>query len=191
MGRLSSTPVPADFYSPDDIERPNPLEDYEMGGIALSDPSGGLQDRIWTCTVDSNGRFFLSAPGVAEVHVFTAAGTTDVNFTFDQNMRPFFAYTQNRRAKIRWYDTVAGGNVITELSDGDTYLRCCLDDKRQNATSQGNNDIILAYVRAGKLYYRQQRDRFEVEYLLAETIPGKILTRIGMAKNYRLQFEFV
>ena len=81
--------------------------------------------------------------------------------------------------------------MITELSEGDQYLRCCLDDKRQSATAQGNNDIILAYVRAGKLYYRQQRDRYEVEYLLAEEIPAKVLTRIGMSKNYRLQFEFV
>lgn len=191
MGRLSTTPVEAEFYPPDNIERPNPLEDYEMGGVALSDPTGGLQDRIWTCRVDSAGRFSLSAPGVPETVIFSALGTTDMNFTFDQNMRPFFAYTQNGRAKIRWYDTVAGENVITELTPGDMYLRCCLDDRRASATAQGLSDIILAYVRGGKLYYRQQRDRFEVEYLLSETIPAKVLTRIGMAKNNRLQFEFV
>lgn len=191
-GRLSTTSVPADYFTPDDRDPPDFLTDYELGGIALSDPSEGLQVLEWTVRYDGvTGNVMLSAPSVAETVIFTEPAITEISLAFDQNMRPFFAYVQAGRAKFRWYDTDAGRNVVTELSAGDRNPRCCMDDKRDMQVSQGANDIILAYVRADKLYYRQQRDRYETEYLLAEEIPAPILLRVGMAKNYRLQFMFV
>jgi hypothetical protein len=191
MGRLSTEPTPADFISPDDLDPPDALTDYELGGRALNDPSEGLQVHVWRGYVEGNGKVYLEAPGQPSTLIFTAAGITEMRFTFDQNMRPFIAYTQNLRPKIRWYDTVAGENVITQLTDGDRNLRCALDDKRDMQTSQGTNDIILAYVRGTSLYYRQQRDRYENEYLLTDAIPAPFFLRFGMNKAGRLQFEFL
>jgi hypothetical protein len=42
-------------------------------------------------------------------------------------------------------------------------------------------------MRGTSLYYRQQRDRYEVEYLLKTGLNAK-LVRVGMNKGYRLQF---
>lgn len=188
--RLSSTAVPADFIAPDDADPPNALVDYELGGVALNDASGGLQDRVWTLRAEGDtGRVYVGAPGVGESLVFTALGITELSLAFDQNMRPFIAFVQNGRAKYRWFDTVIGENRISDLDPADETPRCCMDDKRGNQTSLGTNDIILAYVRGGDLYYRQQRDRFETERLLYEGVPGRLL-RVGMHKQYRLQFMF-
>lgn len=187
LGRLSTTPVPADFQHPDSIEPDTSLIDYELGGVALNDPSQGLQVLVWTCTAAPDGNIYLSTPGQPEILVFTAEGTTEVSLAFDQNMRPFIAYVQNGQAKFRWYDTVLGANRITDLGLTDRNPRCCMDDKRGNQTSLGTNDIILAYMRGDSLYYRQQRDRYEVEYLLQSGLQAKLL-RIGMNKKYRLQF---
>jgi hypothetical protein len=193
--RLSSVALYADFYPPDDIDPPNSLTDYEIGGQALNDPSAGLRDRVWTVVADEAGVVRLSAPSVFETAIFTAPGITEISLTFDQNMRPFFAFVQNGQAKFRWYDTVLGANRITDLSPADRWPKVSIDDKRQSATEQGMSDVILAYVRDGQLYFRQQRDRFEVERHLDGTaagfpvVPGRLL-RVGMNRENRLQFMF-
>lgn len=161
-----------------------------MGGVGLNDASAGLQDRLWLCTCDgATGDVSLEAPGVGRTLIFTAPGTTEVSFCFDQNMRPVFAYVQNGAAKLRWYDTVLGDNTITTLASDVVWPKVTLDDKRPLQTVQGTSDVILAYVRGGSLYYRQQRDRFEVERLLAGTVSGR-LVRVGMTVTSRLQFMF-
>jgi hypothetical protein len=64
--------------------------------------------------------------------------------------------------------------------------KCSLDDKRQLQVSR--SDIILAYIREGALYARQQRDRFDTEYLLKSDVGG-YLRRIGMNVQQRFQFD--
>ncbi len=188
--RLSTVPYPAPYRAPDDADPPSKLTDYELGGVALQDASQGLEVQTWTLRADPlTGEVFLGATSVPESLLFTAAGITEVSLAFDQNMRPFVAFVQDGRAKYRWFDTVLGANRITELDPADENPRCCMDDKRTSQTSLGTNDIILAYVRAGNLYYRQQRDRYETERLLYEDVPGRLL-RVGMHRQYRLQFMF-
>jgi len=188
MGRLSTVPHEAEFYSPDDIDPENSLIDYELGGIGLNDPSQGLKVQTWTCRADAKtGDVTLEASNYIQTVAFNAPGITEVSLTFDQNMRPFFAFVQNGQAKFRWYDTALGANRITDLDPFDYSPRCTLDDKRPWQTALGDNDIILAYMRGDSLYYRQQRDRYEDEYLLGSGIQGKLL-RVGMNKQYRLQF---
>lgn len=188
--RLSATPQVAPFRYGDSFDPSNNLTDYEMGGIALSDPTQGLEYQLWTARCDAKtGVISLAAPGVASTPVFMAPGTTELSFCFDQNMRPFFAYVQEGQAKYRWFDTITGQNEIVILGPTDTNPRCCMDDKRPYQTAQGANDIILAYVRAGSLYFREQRDRFGVEYLLKTGVSGKLL-RVGMNRGLRLQFLF-
>lgn len=188
LDRLSVEPVPADYLAPDSTDPPNKLTDYELGGVALNDASLGLQYQTWTCRADlATGEVFLRAPDVAEALLFTAPGITELSLAFDQNMRPFVAYVQEGQARFRWYDTVLGANRITDLDPLDRTPKCCMDDKRPWQVAQGSNDIILAYLRGGSLYYRQQRDRYETERLLATGISGRLL-RVGMNVQRRLQF---
>ena len=189
LDRLSTEVVSGAYLAPDNVDVPNKLTDYELGGVALQDASLGLQYQIWTCRADgATGEVFLRAEEVPEELLFTAVGITDLSLAFDQNMRPFVAFTQNTQAKYRWYNTVLGANEIVELDPLDRTPRCCMDDKRAWQIDQGVNDIILAYLRSGSLYYRQQRDRFEIEYLL-KVDAGTRLIRVGMNELRRLQFE--
>jgi len=191
LNKLSSVPVYAPYLTPDNVERPSALVDYEMGGIALNDPSQGLQVLIWTVRYDpAIGHVSIFAPGVIETTIFIEFGITSLSLAFDQNMRPFVAFVQNGTAKFFWFDTVLGNTTITELPGDARCPQCCMDDKRDMQSSQGDNDIILAYVRGTGLYYRQQRDRYEIERLLQDPIPGTNLLKVGMNEGRRLQFEF-
>lgn len=192
LDRLSTEPVYASYISPDTIDPPNRLTDYELGGIALQDASQGLQVQIWTCRADgATGIVYLSAPVVPEIVLFTAPGISELSLAFDQNMRPFVAFVQGGQAKFRWYDTVLGANRITDLDVEDRSPKCCMDDKRPWQVAQGANDVILAYLRGDSMYYRQQRDRYEIERLLATGLEGKRLLKVGMNEAMRLQFELV
>lgn len=87
---------------------------------------------------------------------------------------------------LYWYDTLAGGSVTTEYSDAYNPT-LSLDDKRMEQSA--TRDIIFAYLKSGNLYYRQQRDRYEIEYLLKENVSGSLI-KSGMNENLRFQFEF-
>ena len=181
---LSDTPIPQNFAPPRDIP-PQQLRAYDYGGVALQDPSQGLQVKVWECRW-SNGDFIVNADNVPDTVIYNEAGVTDLDITFDSNMQPFLAYTANGVAKYRWYDSTAGGFVVISLGAGAVTPRCQLDDKRPS--QQSISDIILAYVRGGNLYFREQRDRFGIEYLLA-TNAGQRLLRMGMGLNWRMLFE--
>ncbi len=180
---LSDTPVPQGFAAPRDIP-PQQLIAYDYGGIAIQDPSQGLMVKVWRCRWE-NGNFILDADGVPDTVIYSADSVTELDITFDSNMQPFIAFVQAGVAKYRWYDTTVSGFVVNTLT-GAVTPRCQLDDKRTH--QQNVSDIILAYVIDGSLYYRQQRDRFGVERLLAEGA-GPGLRRIGMGLRWRMLFE--
>lgn len=39
------------------------------------------------------------------------------------------------------------------------------------------------------VWYRQQRDRYEIEYFVGEVPDGLTLVQVGMNKKYRFQFK--
>lgn len=180
---LSSIPINAPF-----LEQSNnihaPLADYEMGGIALYDASHGLQVKLWTAFVDGEN-VFVRADDVEPILLFSLPGIREISLAFDQNMRPFIAFTQHSLARYWWYDTQISAMRFSDLPDA-VSPRCTLDDKRTMQT--GTSDILLAYIKNNNLYYREQRDRFTVEYLLAEDVNATLVT-IGMATNNRIRFK--
>lgn len=181
-GVLSDQVIYAPFIPPRDIY-PTPLVDYELGGVALNDSSQGLQVKVWH-GVYTKGSIVFDAPGVDPTVIYTASGITEFSMTFDQNMQPFLAYVQNKIARFRWYDTTVNQFVVVDLPAGSITPKCCLDDKRSRETP--SSDILLFYVNNGNLYYRQQRDRFTIEYLL-KTGVGGTLKQVGMNLVNRMQ----
>jgi hypothetical protein len=127
----------------------------------------------------------ISAANWPPTVLFSKALITEISLAFDQNMNPFVAFVENDVAKFWWFDTVAGMTVFSNLPAGSTTPRCCLDDKRETQTN--SSDIILAYVNAGNLYFRMQRDRYGVEYLLKTGVIGGV-KRLGVSTVNRLQF---
>lgn len=181
--RLSTETVWAPFLSPDDRVVED-MEDWERGGIAVSDPSQGLRVQDWRCFYEA-GWIQVAPEGGAATPVLEVADVTQLSFAFDQNMRPQLAFTAGGAAFLYWYDTVVEGYAITELP-GAAWPRLALDDKR--STQTGASDVVLAYLQDGNLYARQQRDRYGVAYLLAEGVTGR-LRNMGMNEKQRLQWE--
>lgn len=158
--------------------------DYEDGGIALNDPSAGLLYQRWRGRLIDND-VILDAPEYPAEVIFSAPDITEISFTFDQNMRPALAFVQGGVAKLRWFDSQAGAQVVTNIGVGVINPRVILDDKRLTQVSR--SDIILGYVRDGAAYYRQQRDRFLIERLYHPG-PWVGLIKIGFNSQLRLQF---
>ena len=186
---LSNVPVKGAYLAPDNYT-PALLVDYDMGGIGLHDPSQGLQVQVWTLEY-LGGIVFISAPNTPRTVLFSLPNITELSLAFDQNMNPFVAFMQSNptpQARFWWYDTVTQTQIFTDLPSGSTSPRCCLDDKRPSQSALC--DIILAYMRAGSLYFRAQRDRYLVEYLLASSLNAR-LDRIGMTKQNRVQFRLI
>lgn len=161
-----------------------PIVDYEDGGVALNDSTRGNQYQIWQALLIKD-RVLVSAPNTPEFVMYEGQGLTEISLTFDQNMRPVLAFVQNGVARYRWYDPTVGAQIVTDLPAGSITPKVILDDKRQTQTS--NCDVILAYVRGGGLYYRQQRDRYQIERLLTDGVTTSLL-RIGFSDQLRLQF---
>ena len=184
---LSTTPVRGTFAAPDDV-RATLLEDWEMGGIGISNPSMGLQVQTWRGYVEGNN-IVLSAPSEPPFVVTTDTGITEVSFTFDTNMRPTVVYVAAGVAKHYWYDAVPENYVTTTLAAGVTSPMMTHDDKRAGRTTI--SDALLFYFRAGNLCYRQQRDRYNTERVLAALAPGASrIRRVGMTNRLRVQIEY-
>lgn len=188
---LSTQPHPAQFRYPRNIPR-QPLISYEYGGIALNDASQGLRRRVWKAEY-IEGEFIVSAEGVAPVVVLAVNNVDSFDFTFDQNMRVAIAYETavggtGTGARFYWFDNTLGGYTTLELGSDAYHPRCALDDNRDYEI--GVSDIILAYMRDGSLYFREQRDRYLDEYLLLENA-GAGLIQIGMNNVWRFQFQLI
>jgi hypothetical protein len=184
---LSSTMVPAQFFGARNSTRINNRLDYEDGGIGINDPSAGLLYQTWWGWIEMDGVYLSAANQKEAINIYESNKLiTEISFTFDQNCRPCLAFVEENIPKLIWWDTSVEAQVITTLDTGIVNPRVAMDDKRDKSLS--TNDIILAYLRNSNLYYRQQRDRFEVEYLL-KTGAGPRLNKIGMGTGLRFQFQ--
>jgi hypothetical protein len=163
----------------------------QLGGIALQDASQGLEVQTWYLNVDDSGDFLLRADSVAQTLLFTRPGTTWARLSFDQNMFPIISFVQSGQPYYYWYDPLSHAFQFVPMDAGVTFPCVTMDDKRALEIRLGTNDVILAYLRGGSLYYRQQRDRYGVEYLLAPVpnYPTPVLWKVGMTVQFRLQFQ--
>lgn len=185
---LSTTAVPSAFIGARAVVYPG-LVDYMDGGVAIQDPSRGLDFQVWAAAVKSNfveDWIELSAPNTPAFTVYTGIGITEVSLSFDQNMQPAIAFVEAGTAKLTWYDTTVAEMVVTEIPGNVSNPRVALDDIRPSQSAV--SDIILAYLKDGALYYRQQRDRYTIERTL-DPGPWSALIRTGMGSNYRFQFQ--
>lgn len=179
------------WLQPDNTARIDPLVDYELGGIGISDPSQGLQIQNWRVRVDGNQNILVSPePYTVETFIITGAAITEISLAFDQNMRPVIAFLDNGQAKLYWYNPDTGSVVTISIMPGIVSAMVTMDDKRKAATELATNDVLVYYIRDGNLYYRQQRERYATERMLAvlKSPLGK-LRKLGMAENWRVQVQ--
>ena len=190
---LSSIYDVAPYASAADARKWQRLVDFELGGILIQDPSQGLEVQDWKGEY-YNGKVYLSTEnGLGRILLFQMSGIKEISIAFDANMAPFVAYMKEVGGEVKyeswyyWFDPLVNNFVHTKLPDFSYYPKCCLDDKR-GFIQNGSRDVILAYMREDKLYYRQQRDRYTIEYLLWTGFRAR-LNKVGMNLQNRLQFQ--
>jgi len=169
-----------------DVVDPTDTIDYEMGAKGLDDPTYGLEYQLWTFDTDQTS-VYASAPTVNRQVILTPGVPVDsIRCCFDQNMRPFVAYLSKGQWSYWWYDTTIPGPTTTQLPPTVDSVVCTLDEKRP--WENGISDICLLYTNNNNLYYRRQRDRYGVEYLLRASINGT-LVKAGMNGINRVQLK--
>lgn len=193
--RLSSFYIRNAFIGARNIPIESTRIDYEHGGVAIGDTSKGSAYQVWKCEVlERKERIgteivtieevWLSAEEVEPFVILEGKGITEVSIAFDQNNQFNLAYVQDQVAYFKWFDTLIMAHTTTNLGIFVKTPRITKDDKRDSQA--GTSDVILAYIRNRYLRIRMQRDRYQIEYTLQYT--KFKLAKIGMAKNYRLQF---
>lgn len=162
----------------------NKQRDFEDGGIYIQDSSEGLQYQVWEAILHDDN-VILKSETTPKFIAYTGSNITEISFTFDRNMNFTLAFVQNGKSKLYWYDSQLGAMTTTNFGSTVSSPRVSLDDKRdlQSAVS----DVIFAYVKNNNLCYRQQRDRYQTEYILKTGGVNK-LKKFGMNSKYRLQF---
>lgn len=184
---LSTEPVLGEILYPDNIPRRRAWYDWELGGIAIQDPSQGLRYQVWECFAD-NTDVYLKPENGAAFSIFEAAAVTELSFTFDQNMRWLCVYIEGGTCFFRWYDSLAGAYVVTDMGRSIVSPMMTHDDKRP--TQIAASDAILTYIRGGALYFRAQRERFQIEHLLKTGLmEGVRIANFGMSNKLRLQWD--
>ncbi|WP_445357351.1 hypothetical protein ACJJIC_15485 [Microbulbifer sp. ANSA002] len=139
----------------------------------------------WARVMEDGKAIVLDSLQVRASTVITGANITEVRLAFDQNMRPVIAYVEAGTAKLYWYDSSLGTQATITVA-GFVTLRVSLDDKHCPQT--GASDVIFAHLKSGNLDYCQQRDRYSNEYLPASNVNSPCLVKIGMNRQFRLQF---
>ncbi|KND22827.1 hypothetical protein AFK20_01645 [Enhydrobacter aerosaccus] len=163
-------------------------ESWEQGGVGLSDTSQGLISHTWRAWTDSKAIYIQRSdlPKDTSKTLLAVSDITEVDLTFDQNMRPVLTYVSGGIAKLYWYDTVSQSQVITDFSNAKNP-RVSLDDKR--AFNTANSDVIFAYINNDQLCCRYQRERYGIEHVLHQLPPKTELVKIGMGTANRFLFD--
>ena len=185
LPQVSSTVVSDEILAPHNTVKV-PLKDYARGGKALLDSSDGLNIKNWEIYKEGDKIYIKAEDGDPVEVEDIPTDVTWLSFCFDQNMHYNIAYIRNGVTFWYWYDPVAEKYKDLELGEGYISPMARLDDARKDA--QAESDIILSYVKNNNLYCRVQRQRYETEHLIKETLVGQLI-RCGMNKKLRFQWE--
>lgn len=163
-------------------------ESWELGGVGLSDTSLGLFSHTWRAWTDGKAIYIQRSdlPKDTSKTLLAVPDITEIDLTFDQNMRPVLAYVSGGIAKLYWYDTVSQSQTITDFPNVQNP-RVSLDDKR--AFNTANSDVIFAYINNDQLCCRYQRERYSIEHVLHQLPPKTQLVKIGMGTANRFLFD--
>lgn len=171
-------------------DREDYLTDYEWGGVALNNPNLGLRHTLWQLKYDklTSKMVIINLTTGLETTLFSNLSLVKrVGLAFDLNMRPTVCYVKDNLTYLWWYDTVTN-QPRTDTFQGMTNPCISLDDTR--LVNSSKSDIIFAYQVKRDLYFRQQRDRYQIPYLFKADTRAGILHQIGMNSGNRMQFVF-
>lgn len=181
-GTFITPPITAAFKPPGD-QAYLPLYQIATGALELGDGNGGREQQLWEVAY-VGGEARIAKVGEAYELAIPLVGVLTISLAFDANMGEVLAYATASGCSLRFFNSVTSLYETLEIA-GASSCRVVVDDPREFA--EAASDVIFGYVKSGSLYYRQQRDRYEVEYLIGEA-SGDLIA-MGMNLLNRLQFE--
>ncbi|MEP6990071.1 MAG: hypothetical protein ABJA80_04005 [bacterium] len=138
------------------------LTAHTVGPIGVGDPSDGIVSWVWkaraTATAVYLARENATRDGwLAETLLFNYAGTAidEMDFCFDQNGQPVVVAELGGHVWIYYNDITLGGYGFRDFGVG-RCARVLLDDPLDVVGS----DVLVFYVDASGIVYRQQRERY-------------------------------
>jgi hypothetical protein len=158
---------------------------YTLGPVQIGDFSAGPIDRAWRvrCTGNVVYRARLNDDRTdfdPEQVLFQFAGVapTEIDAAFDQAARILVCMERATGIEgqpelwIYYFDPFAADYILTKFGNGRTP-RAVLDDVQDSS----NADILVFYMNDNVgMCYRQQRDRYAVEYIVTGTVPVAVDT---------------
>lgn len=175
-----------DFLPPRDRHYPMTVS-YCEGSESVGDVSKGLKGYIWKISLAENGDVVLEREdGQNREVIFNKAGITQIDFCFDQLMRPFIVYVVNEQAYYYHFEPMTSTYGENVLDASIKFPRCFLDYTETEKIPF--SDVIIGYTNNGKLCARIQRERFSTEYVLAENPKKSMVWRIGRTKDNRFGY---
>lgn len=162
---------------------------FLRGGVNLFDGSKGIDFQTWHAHIVGGNTIRLEPLTSGSSVDLVISGVTAASVAFDRAMNPNYAYCIGPRlgggCALKWFDTNVNAYVTTAFPNEKNIL-VVHDDSRDIASS--TSDVICAYQRGHGVYWRQQRDRYSIEYTAAAAITSD-LTAIGMGTQWRFLFR--
>jgi hypothetical protein len=182
--KWTNVPAYAPFLAPYN-EPYTPHSQNILGGTALNRGNEGRMVKIWNISYENEIIKIKPSDGDV-VWQRGEPGIKSLSCAFDNNMSQVIGWRKDTGCALYYYDTTIQQFRVRDFPDA-TACRVCVDDPRDFYNAQ--SDVMFIYTSGNRLYYRQQRDRYDIEYFIGNTT--KILKRAGPNVGYRLQIELV
>ncbi len=178
--------VYAPFLPPIDDPIYDPLSMRATGGVALGDGSQGREVQFWTCSYDgANINVVPEIPGPS--FALPVADVLSCCLAFDSNMAVAIAYTKADGAYLYYFNSLTS-SFQTLFLTGVTSCRVAVDKTTEFFNAQ--SDVIFAYINASNVVnWRQQRDRYAIEYTIGPALSSRPMARMGPTTDNRLQIQ--
>lgn len=158
-----------------------------LRGYAITFPVDENAPRVVTEVIGVPATRSINITGGA-TYLFTPTPMTSVDCAYDQQNRLWVCYICDDTVYLYWYDSLAQQMVTTNFGAASQAFLLA-DDVRFEAVSTNANTVVFVYLRDSTVYYRDQQDRFTIEYTAAVLPAGHYILQVGMTSATRLEIR--
>lgn len=164
------------------------LIDIHPGGIDIQNIDESPTYQMWEMFYENNIIKLKSLTNNKLYNIRSIENIKELSFSFTLNMVLNYLYKKDDKTYLTYYDTITQNNVEV-IFENMSHPKLVYDDLRKTQSSK--SDILLVYINnlTNKICYRLLRDRYTIEYELADVPKHTRLIRVGMADNLRLKFK--
>jgi hypothetical protein len=186
LNTWTTTPIYSAFVPPIDDPVYDPISMRATGGVDIGDGSQGREVQFWGCSY--NGTDINVIPEqFGSSFALTVPDVLSCCLAFDSNMAVAICYTKADGGYLYFFNSLTS-NFETMFIAGITSNRVAVDKTAVFFDAQ--SDVIYAYIDSGDVIrWRQQRDRYAIEYTLGPAVAGKPMVRMGPNVENRLQIQ--